>query len=81
MKGADLLYHEATFLSDLRKRARQTCHTVAADAARIAADAGVKRLVIGHYSSRYLDETPLLDEARQTFPNTVLAQEGLSLKI
>ena len=81
VRGVDLLYHEATFTSDLRDRARQTCHTVAADAARVAADAGVKRLVIGHYSSRYLDDTPLLDEARQTFPDTVLAQEGLTLTI
>ncbi len=80
-RDADLLYHEATFLSDLRKRAKQTCHTVAADAARIAADAKVKRLVIGHYSSRYLNETTLLEEARQIFPDTILAQEGLTLKI
>lgn len=81
IKDADLLYHEATFMSDMHKRAKQTCHTTAKDAARIAAEAGVKRLVIGHFSSRYLDETPLLEEAQSVFPSTVLAREGLILDV
>lgn len=81
VRGVDLLYHEATFTSDLRRRARQTCHTTAADAARIAHDAAVKRLVIGHFSSRYLNEAPLLDEAKAVFANTLLACEGLTITI
>lgn len=81
VKGADLLYHEATFLSDMLKRARETCHTTAKDAARIAAEAGVKKLVIGHFSSRYLNESPLLEEAKSVFPETVLAREGLILDV
>ena len=79
--GADLLYHEATFLSDLRQRAKQTLHTVAADAAAIARDAKVKRLVIGHFSSRYINESMLLDEAKAVFPDTILAKEGLTINI
>lgn len=81
VKGADLLYHEATFMDDMQKRAKQTCHTTAKAAAQIAAEAGVKRLVIGHFSSRYLDETPLLEEAQSVFPSTVLAREGLILDV
>lgn len=81
VRGADLLYHEATFLSDLKQRARQTCHTTASDAARIARDAEVKRLVIGHFSSRYTDESPLLYEAKAVFPDTLLAHEGLTLNV
>ena len=79
--GADLLYHEATFLSDLRQRAKQTLHTVAADAAAIARDAKVKQLVIGHFSSRYINESMLLDEAKAVFPDTILAKEGLTINI
>ena len=81
VEGADLLYHEATFLGDMQKRAKETYHTTAEEAARIAAEAGVKRLVIGHFSSRYLDEKPLLEEAQSVFPSTVLAQEGLILDV
>lgn len=81
VRGIDLLYHEATFLENLQSRAKETCHTTAADAARIAKEAGVKRLVIGHFSSRYLNESPLLEEARALFPDTVLAREFLTLDV
>lgn len=81
VKGIDLLYHEATFLSNLSVRAKQTCHSTAAEAARIAKEAGVRRLVIGHFSSRYLNESPLLEEARQIFPETSLARELLTFEI
>lgn len=79
--GADLLYHEATFGNDLQPRARQTFHSTAAQAAQIALNAGVKELLIGHFSARYLDETDLLNEARAIFPNTLLASDGMQLKI
>ena len=81
VEGIDLLYHEATFTSDAKIRASQYGHSTAADAATIAQKAGVKKLVIGHFSARNIDETPLLDEARRIFPNTILANEGLCLKV
>ncbi len=72
----DVLYHEATFTEALRDRAHATYHSTAAEAARIAQQARVGRLLIGHYSSRYRDLTPLLDEARTLFAETYLALEG-----
>ena len=79
--NVDLLYHEATFGKDNIKRAEETYHTTAAQAAEIAASCHVHRLIIGHFSSRYKDETPLLEEAQAIFPNTVLAEEGKTYTI
>lgn len=76
LHGVDLLYHEATFTEDMRPRARETMHSTAADAARIAAGAGVGRLLLGHFSSRYRDLGRLLEEARAVFPAAELAEEG-----
>ena len=81
VRGVDLLYHEATFGEDLRARLATTAHGTAREAATIALKAEVKRLLIGHYSSRYTDVTPLLDEARSVFPNTTAAQEGLIIRL
>ncbi len=81
VKGIDLLYHEATFAENLADVAKQTGHSTAAQAATVALQAGVKRLVIGHYSSRYTDEKVLLDEALKVFPNTELADEGKILDV
>ncbi len=82
VEGVDLLYHEATFLTSEKQRAKETCHSTAADAARIAKEAGVKRLVIGHFSSRYVaDEDRLLKEAQSIFPDTILANEGMTLDV
>ena len=77
----DLLYHEATFAEADAARAYETFHSTAKQAATIARDAEVKRLLIGHYSARYEELTPLLDEAKSVFPQTCLAQEGMSLSI
>ncbi len=74
--GVDMLYHEATFLDELKERARQTMHSTAKEAATIASKAKVGKLIIGHYSQRYFDLSPLLDEAKAIFPNTYLAIEG-----
>ena len=60
-------------------RARQTFPSTAREAAEIARRAGVKRLVLGHYSARYVDLTPLLAEAKAVFPHTTLGQEGLRI--
>lgn len=81
VRGVDLLYHEATFGEDLRARLATTAHSTAREAATIALKAEVKLLLIGHYSSRYTDVTPLLDEARSVFPNTTAAQEGLIIHL
>lgn len=81
LKNVDLLFHEATFGKDLEKRAQETFHTTAEQAATLARDSQAVRLCIGHFSARYEDETPLLHEAQEIFPNTILARENLTLKL
>jgi ribonuclease Z len=76
IKGVDLLYHESTFLSDKLERAQETFHTTATQAGMIAKKSEVKRLIIGHFSARYKNIYPLLEEAKQVFPNSTLAIEG-----
>lgn len=76
ISGVDLVYHEATFMDEMVKMARTTGHSTAIQAAGIAKKAGVKRLILGHFSSRYRDLKPLLEEAKSLFPNTELASEG-----
>ncbi len=81
LQGADLLFHEATYNDEMLFRAKQTCHTTATQAATLAKQAGVKQLCIGHFSARIRDEKELLQEARNIFPNTLLAREGLAIKL
>ncbi len=81
LQGIDLLFHEATFLDADAARARETCHTTALQAARLARDSKVKQLCIGHFSARYKDESPLLEEAKTMFCNTILAKENLTIRI
>ncbi|GIV25709.1 MAG: hypothetical protein KatS3mg026_1401 [Bacteroidia bacterium] len=76
VRGVTVLYHEATFLSEHAERARQTFHATAHEAALLAREAGVQRLLIGHFSTRYRNVSPLLEEARATFPETYLVEEG-----
>ncbi len=76
IKGADLLYHEATFTEELIEWAAKTCHSTARDAARIAKKAEVKCLIIGHYSSRYKELDGHLLQASEVFEPTLLAEEG-----
>ncbi len=76
LKNVDLLYHESTFLHEQVMRARETFHTTALQAGIIAKKAQVGQLILGHYSIRYKDLLPLLEEARQEFTNTILAIEG-----
>ena len=76
IKNANLLYHEATFAADMEHRAKETFHCTAKEAAAIALKANAKRLIIGLYSARYRDLSPLLAEAKEVFRNTVLAKEG-----
>lgn len=72
----DVLYHESTFTKDKEKLAKRTYHSTAEQAAKIAIKANVKKLLIGHFSSRYKILKPFLDEARIVFPETQLATEG-----
>lgn len=76
IQKVDLLYHESTFMDDMQERAEQTFHSTARQAADIALKAEVGKLILGHYSIRYKDLTPLLEEARSVFPDTILGLEG-----
>lgn len=80
-KNVDLLYHETTYAAADQKLARERGHSTTADAAKAALRAGAKRLLIGHFSSRYKDENVLLAEARRLFPATDAAVEGQTFRI
>ena len=80
-KGADLMYHEATYAAAEQKTAKERGHSTSADAAKAALKAGAKRLIIGHYSSRYKNENILVEEARAIFPETYPATEGVTFTI
>ncbi len=74
-READLLIHESTYDGTLAAEARQRGHSTAGEAARMAREAGVRRLLLTHISSRYTDAAPLLAEARAIFPDTGLAAD------
>lgn len=76
IEGVDLLYHEATFMNDKKARASETFHSTAEQAAIMAKKAKASKLILGHFSVRYKDLSPVLDEAREVFDNTILAKEG-----
>lgn len=81
LNGVTLLYHEATYMHERAPRAEQTRHSTALQAAMQARDAKVEQLCIGHFSASLKDENSLLREAQSVFPNTILANEGLVIRI
>ena len=81
IRDSDTLYHEATFLHDMHARAEETFHTTALQAAEVALKSNAQKLIIGHFSARYRELDPLLQEAKTIFPNTFLAIEGLTFEI
>jgi len=81
LSGIRLLYHEATYLQDDFEKAAQRYHSTTLQAATIARQAGVNRLLIGHFSSKYEHIEPLLEEAKQAFSATDLALEGVTYLI
>lgn len=80
-KGADLLIHEATFESSRKEEAAERLHSTAEDAAKVAKEANVKKLILAHISPRYSDPALLLDEARGVFQDTEIAFDGMKLDL
>lgn len=76
IKEVDLLYHESTFLNKEKKRAKETYHSTAEQAATVAKEQGCKKLIIGHFSTRYKELNRFLNEAKAVFENVELATEG-----
>jgi ribonuclease Z len=81
IEEVDLLYHEATFHSNLSNKAKSTFHSTSQDAAKVAFEGNVKKLLIGHFSSRYKDLDILKKDAAKIFSNVELAIEGKKFKI
>ena len=81
IEGVDCLYHESTFLEKDILRAKETFHSTARQAAEIAARAGVKQLVLGHYSARYESLDGFIEEAQAVFQNVILSEEGREIVI
>ena len=80
-RDVDLLIHEATYTEEFAVEAQQYGHSTAAQAARTARDAGARRLLITHFSSRFPDPGPLLQEARAIFPDTILAEDLMEIEV
>lgn len=81
VEGVDILFHEATYMNDLRDKALERFHSTSIEAATIAKKAKVGKLVLGHYSARYGDLTNMLEEARSVFKNTELALDNKKFEV
>ncbi len=81
IQGVDVLYHEATFARDLKGIAQITMHSTAEDAANVALKVGARQLIMGHFSSRYRNLNVLLNEARELFEESYIAEEGVEFEI
>ena len=81
ISAVDLLYHESTFMDSDEKRAGDTFHSTGSQAGQIAEISGVKKLLLGHFSSRYKNLEPMLEEAKIHFKETILSEEGQTYAI
>lgn len=81
IKSVDLLYHESTFLNKDEKLAATSFHSTTRQAALIAKQAMAKKLLIGHYSTRYTDQSTFLEESREIFENTEMAEDNLKISL
>ena len=81
LQGVDLLYHDATYGEGDEQLAFQYDHSTASQAAKFARECHVGKLLLGHFSSRYNNEAWLLERAVKHFPRTIIADEGLNIKI
>ncbi len=81
IQNADLIYHESTYLDDQMEKAEQRFHSTSTQAAKIAQKAKVKRMLLGHFSSKYEDISEFVLQAKQTFENTDVSKEGVTYLI
>ena len=81
IRGVDLLYHEATFPEEMTEMAEKTFHSTTIQAATVAKDAGVKRLIVGHYSSRFPSVDFYLDQIKNIFLESLLAHDGDEIEV
>jgi ribonuclease Z len=81
LEGVNLLYHEATYDKRFQKQAKENFHSTAEQAAMLAQSCRAGQLLVGHFSARYKDTSLLLEEARSIFPSTLIAEEGMVIKI
>ncbi len=81
VRGADLLYHESTYLSEAADRAYARYHSTAGQAAQLAQAASAGRLLLGHYSSSYRDPSPFAEEAARIFPAVEASAEGQAYEV
>ena len=81
IQNVNMLYHETTFLKELTQTAQDKFHSTTIDAAKIAVKAHAKKLLIGHYSARYSDISPFLEEIRPIFPEVLAAKEDFKVFI
>ena len=81
MRGVDVLYHEATYLDDMRDKARERMHATSVEAAMTAREAGAGRLLLGHFSTRYGERDVFREEAERVFSPAEVAYEGLKVTV
>jgi len=81
VEGTTTLYHEATFLNDRKDRAKQTFHSTASDAASLAMEICVRKLLLGHFSSRYANSDQHIQEAQEFFQSVEAVQDGITYEI
>ena len=81
IKGVDLLYCETTFLKKDKDKAALTLHSTTLDAAKLAKKGRVKKLLIGHFSSRYDDDNVFNTEVASIFENVIISEEGKKIEV